>query len=56
MRFFVAKGLEIGGLTGVAGAFYIGVTQADAIVRELGLAAVSSAVFYLGWWLEPRGT
>jgi len=52
MRFFVAKGLEIGGLTGVAGALFIGLTQADATVRELGLAALSTGIFYVGWWME----
>jgi hypothetical protein len=54
MVFYVAKGLQLAGLIGVAGALYIGLMQGDAMVKELRLAALGAAFFYAGRLIETR--
>jgi len=54
MVFYIAKGLQLAGLIGVAGALYVGLTQGDAMTKELGLAALGAAFFYAGRLIETR--
>ena len=54
MSFYVAKGLQLSGLVGVGVGLYVGLIQGDAIMRELGLAALGAAVFYAGRLIEAR--
>ena len=54
MSFYVAKGLQMAGLVGVGIGLYVGVTQGDAIMRELGLAVLGAALFYAGRLIETR--
>lgn len=51
MAFYVAKGLQLAGLTGIGLALWVGVTQAD-LARELFIAALSLGCFYAGRRLE----
>jgi hypothetical protein len=54
MSFYVAKGLQLAGLIGMPLALYAGVTQESGMLKELGLATVAAAVFYMGRMLEGR--
>lgn len=54
MSFYVAKGLQLAGLVGVGVGLYVGLTQGDALMRELRLAAFGAAVFYAGRLIETR--
>lgn len=51
MAFYIAKGLQLAGLTGIGLALWVGVTEAD-LGRELFIAALSSLCFYGGRRLE----
>lgn len=54
MLFYVAKGLQLAGLIGATAALWVGMTQSDAMAREIGLAALSMALFYAGRLIETR--
>jgi len=54
MLFYVAKGLQLAGLLGAPAALWVGMTQSDAMAREIGLAAVSILLFYTGRLIEAR--
>jgi hypothetical protein len=54
MAYYVAKGLQLAGMAAVGAALLIGLTQPDAIVREVALAMLGVGVFYAGRLLEPR--
>ena len=54
MAFYIAKGLQLAGLIGVGGGLLVGLTQGDAMARELGLAALGAALFYAGRFIESR--
>lgn len=56
MLFYVAKGLQLAGLLGVAGALIIGLTVENAMLRELGWACGGIGLFYVGRLLESRGS
>jgi len=52
--FYVAKGLQVAGLVGVGVALYVGLTEGDAMAKELGFAVLGMAFFYAGRMIEPR--
>ncbi len=54
MLFYVAKGLQLAGLLGAPAALYVGMTQADGMAREIGLALLSMLLFYTGRLIETR--
>ena len=54
MLFYIAKGLQLAGLVGVGGALYVGLTEGDSMMRELRLAALWTACFYAGRFIESR--
>ncbi len=54
MAFYIAKGLEVAGLAGVAGGLFVGLTRHDAMMTELGFAALGAALFYAGRLIESR--
>lgn len=54
MLFYVAKGLQLAGLIGGPVALYVGMTQADGMAREIGLALLSMLLFYTGRLIETR--
>ena len=56
MFFYVAKGLQLAGLLGVAGALIIGFSVENAMLRELGWACGGIALFYAGRLLESSGS
>jgi hypothetical protein len=54
MLFYVAKGLQLGGLMGAPAALWVGMTQSDGMAREIGLAVLSIILFYTGRLIETR--
>ena len=54
MLFYVAKGLQLAGLVGGPAALYVGMTEADGMAREIGLAVLSMVLFYTGRLIETR--
>ena len=54
MTFYVAKGLQVGGLLGMPIALYAGMTQESGMLRELSLALLAALLFYAGRLLEGR--
>jgi hypothetical protein len=53
-RYVLAKSLQIVGLFILPVALLIGLTEPDAMYRELGLLAFGAALFLLGRRFEPR--
>lgn len=54
MAFYIAKGLQLAGLVGMPVALYIGLTEGDGLMRELGYAALAALTFYVGRIIESR--
>ncbi len=54
MTFYVAKGLQLGGLLGMPLALYMGLAHDAALLRELSLALLAALLFYTGRLLEGR--
>jgi hypothetical protein len=54
MTFYVAKGLQLGGLLGMPVALYAGMAQESGLTREIALALLAALVFYAGRLLEGR--
>jgi hypothetical protein len=54
-RYLVGKSLQIVGLFILPIALLVGVTEPDAMYRELGLLAFGAFLFLLGRRIEPRG-
>lgn len=53
-RYVLAKSLQVVGLFILPIALLVGMTEPDAMYRELGLLAFGAALFLLGRRLEPR--
>ena len=54
MVFYIAKGLQLAGLVSMPIALYVGLTQGDGMVRELGYASLGAIMFYAGYLMESR--
>jgi hypothetical protein len=54
LRYVLAKSLQVVGLFVLPIALVIGMTEPDAMYRELGLLALGAALFILGRTLEPK--
>ena len=54
--FFLAKCIQALAVAGVAYALFVGVSEENAMGRELRLMLLGLAVFYLGRFLERRAT
>jgi len=52
VAFYIAKGLQIGGLAGTGLALWVGITGAD-MATELLFATIGLGLFYLGRRIEP---
>ncbi len=56
MTFYLAKILQALGIADVGYALYVGLTEEKSMSKELWLLGIGVAVFYLGRFLETRGT
>jgi hypothetical protein len=54
MGFYIAKGLQLSGLAAVGFGLFVGMTEGDALMRELGIAALGAGLFYAGRLIETR--
>jgi len=51
VAFYVGKGLQLAGLSGIGLALWVGVTR-ESMAQELLIASASAALFYLGRRIE----
>ena len=55
MRFYLAKLLQLIGITNVGFGLFYGMTEVEGLRFELRMLIIGSAFFLLGRWIEGRG-